>query len=543
MWTFDKIKQAQLKVPIAICAGLVLCILVGLLVGGASFVTLKRVGLVLLFAAYALFLQQHTWKIGLAVALLGLNHIGWGFKISTTELSGMVAGLLISITWWRKMRVARPEMMETFLFRIFNLSMLAWLVYSGFHAVYTIMDPFNPYEFALKNFLKTVSGMTGPVALLFYFIHRPRGIIADSNMLRPLIVLGLTALIINIGIRIWGVMHGIYNPEIAMQLSEEEGYFVVPGFDLIEDPYILRTISPLLATTCAVVIGSSWLRQRSPLLRASVILMHLLCFVGAIVSGGRATIVFVFGLSAAALWLRGHYRIVLATALFGVIVALPLNLLPGALNSFPPVLQRSLQMIVFTQESEYAITSIGTSSSWRWELFKRSIAEWRSDPRIFWFGRATYKFGMEDIIARKRNIGEADMDISLRRGATHSLLTDLLVVYGICGLVIYFCFVISLLWLLWKMYRRKSMDEVGKMMSLICFLFLAFTFSYGIIGGATFPISVTWLLIALFGYCYREIPAREINRLAGQRQIGRTIRRTPVRMAGPEARFPPTRSR
>src|SRR5688572_6307157 len=207
MWTFDKIKHTQLRVPVAIGGGLVLCVLVGLLVGGASFVTLKRIGLLLLLAGYTLFLQHHTWKIGLAVALLGLNHIGFGFRISTIELSGMVALILIAVTWWRKKRVTRPEIMDTLLFRIFNLSTLAWLIYSGGHAIYTILDPFNPYEFALKNFLKTVSGMTGPVALLFYFIHRPRGIIADSNMLRPVITIGLVALVANIAIRIWGLLH------------------------------------------------------------------------------------------------------------------------------------------------------------------------------------------------------------------------------------------------------------------------------------------------------------------------------------------------
>jgi O-antigen ligase len=497
----ENLNYARLQVPIAIACGLVTSVLLGLLVGGAEFSRLERVGLLLLCVAYILFWQAHTWKVGLAVCFLGFSHIGFGFRISPIEMSYVVAFFLISISWWRKQRLVQPEVLNLFSFRVFNLALLAWIIYSGGHAIYTILDPFNPYEFALKNFMKTVAAMTGPPALVFYFMHRPRGVVADRNMPVPIVIIALVAIIINIAIRIWAMVHGVYSPEYASDL-DETGYFQIRIVDGVEGPFTLRAISPIAGTTCAVLLGSKWLDTRSAMFRWTVYFLLFLSFVGAALSGGRATLVFTFVLGAAALWMRGHYRTVLSTIGIGLFLIIALNLIPGVLRSVPPIVQRSLQAVIFTQESEYAAATIASSSDWRLELVKRAFAEWRSDRRIFWFGRGTYKFGIEDIIAKKRNPGEGDMQVSLRRGATHSLVTDLLVVYGLVGLVVYFVMMVTLLWFLWRVFRHPSVDELGRLMTLICWLLLSFLFLYGIVGGANFPIEVAWLLVALFGYLY-----------------------------------------
>jgi len=498
----ENLNYARLQVPIAIACGLVVSVLLGLLVGGAEFSVLKRVAILLVCVAYILFWQAHTWKLGLAICFLGFSHIGFGFRISPIEMSYVVASFLIAVSWWRKQRLAQPEVMNLFCFRVFNIALLAWVIYSGGHAIYTIMDPFNPNEFALKNFMKTVAAMTGPPALVFYFMHRPRGIVADENMPVPIVTIALVAMLINIAIRIWAMTYGIYSPEYVSDL-DETGSFEIPILDVVEGPFTLRAISPIAGTVCAVLLGSKWLDSRSAIFRWTVYVLLFLSFVGAALSGGRATLVFTFVLGAAALWMRGHYRTVLSTIGTGLFLIIALNLIPGVLRSVPPIVQRSLQAVIFTEESEYATTTITSSSDWRMELISRAFAEWRSDPRIFWFGRGTYKFGMEDIIAKRRNPGEGDMQVSLRRGATHSLVTDLLVVYGLVGLVVYFVMMITLLWFLWRVYRHTSIDELGKMMTLICWLLLSFFFLYGIVGGANFPVEIAWLLVALFGYLYR----------------------------------------
>ena len=509
--TVDKLKQVQLRIPTAIAIGLIVCIASGWLIGSASFSTLKRITLMLLFLAYVLFWQGHTWKLGLAICLFGFSHIGFGFRIGVVELSAVAAFVLIAASFWRKRRMTRPVVMELVCFQVFNLTLLVWLLYSVGHAVYTIMDPFRPYDFALKNFMKTIVAMTGPPLLVFYFMHQPRGIIANSKMPGAVIWIGLTALVVNIVIRIWGMMHGAYNPDLVVDL-DAPGYFEIPGLDLVESPYILRSLTLFTATTSAVLLGSKWLEARGPGFRALVYSLLGLSFIGAVMSGGRGAIIFAFVLAGAALWMCRYYRTVLTAMGFGVLIFISLNLIPGVLRTVPPILQRSLQMIIFTDESEFAAVDIASSSSWRLELVRRSFDEWRSDPRVFWSGRGTYKFTHEDLIARQRNRGEGDMEISLRRGTTHSLVTDLLVIYGLVGMIIYFAMMFSLLWFLWRVYKHPTTDEVARMMTLACFLLLSFLFAYGIVGGASFPIDVAWLLIAVFGYLYGEANKRQVVR-------------------------------
>jgi O-antigen ligase len=123
------------------------------------------------------------------------------------------------------------------------------------------------------------------------------------------------------------------------------------------------------------------------------------------------------------------------------------------------------------------------------------------------------------------------MDISLRRGATHSLLTDLLVVYGLCGCIIYFMLMISIIWFLWRLYRHPDSDETARMTTLACLLLLVFNFVYGIVGGAPFQITVTWLLIALFGYlygCAKKNAAKEVHVRNLPLRRGRMALQTPV---------------
>ena len=131
------------------------------------------------------------------------------------------------------------------------------------------------------------------------------------------------------------------------------------------------------------------------------------------------------------------------------------------------------------------------------------MSEWQSDRRIFWFGRGTYKFGSEDILALKLNVRQGAMETSLRRGSTHSLITDLLVVYGLCGLITYCAMMVTLIWFLWRAYKHSSIDEPGKLVTLMCLILIAFNFAYDLIGGGSTPTTVSWMLMAAIGYLYR----------------------------------------
>jgi hypothetical protein len=477
----------RLKIPIAIIAGLSFGVGLAVAVGSGSFSTLRRVFIVGAFLSVMLFGQHHAWRIALAICLLDFFYLGLGFSMWNIEQTGFLAVLIILVTWWRKEKIKRPAVMETLTFGIFNIALLLWLTYAFSHLVYNTLDPYNPTEFALKNFLKTTVQFSGPLLLLFYFMHRPQGIVVNKRVLVHIVAIGLFALAINLFTRFWELGHGMLEP--VNQIEGETPYFSIPSLDIMANYYALRNLGPTLAVISIVLINGTWFVRQSFLVRAGVWSLYLLSVVGAIFSGGRATLVFIFVLSLAALWLRHYYRLVLVLA--------------DVLRPLPAIAQRSLQTIVFTTESVEARSSIDSSTTWRKELIQRAFELWRVDSRVFWFGRGTYKFGSEDFRALKANAGVGAMEVSLRRGATHSLVTDLLLVFGVTGFVIYMTMFTSLLLLLWRLWKSPESDEISKALTLMCFLLASFNLIYGIVGGGIFPLALAWILVILFAYLYR----------------------------------------
>jgi O-antigen ligase len=78
---------------------------------------------------------------------------------------------------------------------------------------------------------------------------------------------------------------------------------------------------------------------------------------------------------------------------------------------------------------------------------------------IFWFGRSTYKYTDEDRAAIEVDGYEEEMDASLRRGVTHNLVSDLLITYGLIGLVFYFVVCIALIRLCFKFAADRKLPE------------------------------------------------------------------------------------
>jgi hypothetical protein len=521
----------RLKIPIAIAAGLALGVALAVAVGSGAFSTVRRVFLFGLVLGMLLFGRKYAWRLAFAVCLFDCFYLGLDFRVSNIEQTGVLAGLIILITCWRKEQIKRPAVMETMTFGIFNLTLLLWLVYSLGHLVYNTLDPYNPSEFALKNFLKTVVQFSGPLLIMFYFIHRPTGIVVNRRLPIDMIAIGLLAVATNIFVRLWEVTHGMLDPGNAIE--GETPYFTITSLDLMANIYALRTLGPLLGVLSISFLKGPWFDRQSFMVRSGVWLLFVLSFIGAAVSGGRATLLFVFILSLAVLWLRRYRQLVLGLVGAGLVFVIGLNLIPDVLQPFPMIVQRSLQSIVFTAESEQAKASIDSSTAWRIELVQRAFELWRADSRVFWFGRGTYSFGADDVRALQTNAGVGAMEVSLRRGATHSLVTDLLLVFGLVGFVIYMTMFVSLLVLLWRLWKSPRSDEIARSLALICFLLALFNLIYGSIGGGSLPVHIAWLLVILFAYLYR------VEAVSGNKPMGplkmptrRILRPLPALSAG-----------
>jgi len=491
----------RLKIPIAIAIWLALGVGLGLAVGSGAFSTVRRVFFCGVLLSMMLFGQRYAWRVAFAVCLLDCYYLGLDFKISNVEQTGVLAVLIIVITCWRKERIKRPAIMDTMTFGIFNVMLLAWLLYSMAHFCYNTLDPYKPAEFALKNFLKTLVQFSGPLLVLFYFIHRPVGIVVNRRLPVHLIAIGLIAVTTNLFIRFWELAHGMLDP--ANAIEGETPYFTIPSLDIMANIYALRSLGPFLCVISIVFLKGPWFSRQSFLVRTGVWILFFMSFLAAAVGGGRATLLFVFILSLVVLWLRRYYQLVLGLIGAGFLFTLTLNLVPDVLRPLPMIVQRSLQAIVFTDESQEAKASIESSSTWRIEVIRRAFELWRVDSRVFWFGRGTYSFGADDIRALQRDAGSGAMEISLRRGATHSLVTDLLLVFGVVGFFLYMTMYVTLLVLFWRLWKSPGSDDVKKSLALACFLLTVFNLIYGIVGGGSMPVHVAWLVVLFFAYLYR----------------------------------------
>ena len=521
----------RLKIPIAIAAGLALGVALAVAVGSGAFSTIRRVFFCGLILGTMLFGQRFAWRLAFAVCLLDFYYLGLDFRISNIEQTGVLAVLIVLITCWRKERIKRPAVMDTMTFGIFNLTLVGWLVYSLGHFIYNTLDPYNPSEFALKNFLKTLVQFSGPLLIAFYFIHRPSGIVVNKRLPIHMIGIGLLAIVVNIFIRIWEVTHGIIDPGNAIE--GETPYFDIPSLDVMANIYALRTLGPFLGVISISFLKGPWFERQSFMVRSALWLLYVLSFVGAGVSGGRATLLFVFVLSLAVLWLRRYRQLVLGLVGAGLMFVIGLNVIPDVLQPLPMIVQRSLQSIVFTAESEQAKASIDSSTTWRIELIQRAFELWRVDSRVFWFGRGTYSFGAEDVRALQMDAGSGAMEVSLRRGATHSLVTDLLLVFGLVGFVIYMTMFVSLLILLWRLWKSSRSDEITMSLALICFVLGLFNLIYGIVGAGSLPVHIAWLLVILFAYLYRVESTRGDKPVAPLKMpTGRILRPLPALSAG-----------
>jgi hypothetical protein len=99
-------------------------------------------------------------------------------------------------------------------------------------------------------------------------------------------------------------------------------------------------------------------------------------------------------------------------------------------------IQRSLAMIPGMDMPD-AKGDIDNSSLWRWTLAMRAITEWQSNTRKFLIGRGVHAFTDRDLMVLKYGDPFSTMDVGLRRGATHSGITDLLITVGVFGTFLY----------------------------------------------------------------------------------------------------------
>ncbi len=487
---------ANLKIPLAIGVALMIALLMGSLIGSEDLKTLALIWGAGGAIVWVVYLYQFTWPIALLLCYVGLNYSPTGFQMGAIHVTAGMGMTLAAIFGWQKRAFTASPALEKAGLRAFTYAQVALLLYLAGHFLYNWAFPYSIPDFQLKNAVKSYFSIVAPPLLLLYFTHRPMGIEPRASFVRVLTNLILLGLLVNLAMALYLVFMG---RDVQMSdFGEATDTVLIPGINATINPYMLRGLGPaaMLAGTLFIT-GPKAPRKEGP----GKILCLMLCLlgvVGSLLSGGRATVFIGLVFCALTFCVRGKVAILSLLAVICFAGFIAVNVMSDFINSQAPVfMQRSVQWALI-DKNETVDSDIVSSSAWRYSLFERAIAEWKSDSRILWFGRSTYGYGAGDEMARQVESSEADLVTSLRRGATHNLLTDLLVAYGLVGAVLYFISYFTTIRLLVGLYRHAPLDWGSKNMLLFLLIPAAPGFVLNLIAGGLGDITGAWLMVVVF---------------------------------------------
>jgi hypothetical protein len=485
----------QLLAKVAAGGAVVAAIFFGGLIGSGDFSAVKLVVFVALGLVHVLFLLDRTWALGFALCIFDLWLVGFGFRISSTEAGVALAAGFAALVCWRRTLPVPPPVCDTPIYRGLRLLLTAFLGYLAGHLIFNHLNPFLPGDYDLRNFARTVVSTGGPLIILWLLLRFPRGFPGDDTFPRLLAFWLLGGLLFNIGA---GIRLLVGGTSLALGQSGEPTTFIIPFLDAAPNVYALRRISITAVLVGAGFGGTNWVRGQALPIRLMFWSLIPLGLLGSILSGGRAVpataLVVLVGVYA----IRGRFMPAVLTAVFLALLTATLNTFPSAIRDLPPPIQRSVALLIFTDRVE-ARSSIENSSAWRWEVFQRATAEWLSDRRIFWFGRGSFPWTAAD--DRLMTGFSSSMDSAIRRGATHNILSDLLVMYGLTGAILYFLILAAWERFLVRCRRFLADDEIGSTLAMLCWVQLLV---YTSIGLMAVPAEVAWMTGLLVGRMYRR---------------------------------------
>jgi hypothetical protein len=494
----------------ALVMGLVLAVFLGTVIGNSEVKPLLYIGSGVMAILFAVSLHRYVWQIALFLLYLGFSFRPTSFSFGAVELACGLGAAVMGLFIWQRKRFERPALLQSASFRFVERALFVWLLYVALHFIFNVKVPHRPAEFVMGNAVKSYFALSAPLLLLFYFGRSPAGITVRGDFFWTIARLALVGVLVNVAIRLYQSVGGM---------------LFIPVLNGSPSVYALRGLAPLAMLMGTVGVTDPSQGRLSFWRRVVFLLLISLGTVGAVFSGGRATLVFGFGMVLGVLFFRRKIVALSAVAMAGVVAFAVANLSADWINTKAnPYIQRSLQWVLLEKNWE-SVRDIESSTSWRKELARRAVAEWRSEPRVFWTGRATYGFGVADETALMISGGfEALIQTSLRRGATHNLITDLLVAYGLIGLLLYFTVYVALIRFAWKLYKTRGLSPPAVNLALVCLVGSLLSLFYGLVGGGSYPADQLWFLIVLIAAFYTGVSGVKPAEVAvgPQDRFGRT---------------------
>ena len=470
---------------LVIAISLIVSLYLGSKVAEGNYFNLGLSSALVLGALYALVINKYWIFISLAIASFAVRIQPMGPALDAEHLAVLLAGGFILSNFWKKVTPAPSEKIVSQAFGWFDKAFLIFTLYLLVHGYVTYYYPSPEIVVALGNLAKQYFSFWSPFAIVWTttrFIRFIPAIKKPHTWIGILFLLGIT---FNIVLRTYSTFFlGLGERDLVTGEIISASALYIPVLNLTDNIYALRGLSPLVA-----LFGIAMLTSRNKILTAGGqkflwLLLLLLGTVGSLLSMGRATMAITALLVILCLLIRKHIAAVAVIFLLFVFLIVGARIAYETDKDYVPFgLQRSLAMIPGMDMSE-AKGDIDASSNWRWLLATQAFDEWKSNSRKFCIGRGVHAFTERDIMVTKLQGYFGAMDVALRRGTTHNIVTDLLITIGVVGAILYAIVFICLITSIIKIVKiAKDSKNITYDSLFVCLLFSVSMIPFYILGG------------------------------------------------------------
>ena len=412
------------------------------------------------FAFYALVINKYWVFIALAIASSGVQIQPMGPALDPEHLTVLLAGGFIFSNFWKKVNRAPNEYAISTSFIFFNRAFIIFTIFLFVHAYFTYYYPSPEIVVAIGNLAKQYFSFWAPFAIIWTtasFIRYLPPVKKPHIWIAIFFLLGIT---FNIILRAYSTfVIGVGEKDIVTGELIGASALYIPVINLTDNIYALRMLSPLISLFGVAMLTS---RNKSATVGSQKLLWGLLLFlgiIGAVLSMGRATIMITAFMVLLCLVIRKKIAAVALIFLLFMFLIIGARIAYETDRDYVPFgIQRSLAMIPGMDMPD-AKGDIDNSSLWRWTLAMRAITEWQSNARKFLIGRGVHAFTDRDLLVLKYGDPFSTMDVGLRRGATHSGVTDLLITVGAVGAFLYALVLIGFILSIFEILKIARTNE------------------------------------------------------------------------------------
>jgi hypothetical protein len=418
----------------AIAVTLALAILVGSWAANGNVDYIILLGVWFTAVLIIVFVRDYWWTPPLVISALSLSTTALGFPLTGMDIGVIILALTFPLKLAMKtLRKAEPEMQPG----------LPYWALTGFivvHAVVILL--YNKVEGTpqLKNIIKSYYGCLTPLVmygLLFRYCH--------TRTVRPTVILLYIASSL-------GVFFSTITFIFGIDMEPFSGLHISLDWFNEGAGFILRYGTEIVFTASLAF----WPVMKTGRQRALMAAMVVISTAGVMESGGRLSVATCIAAGVAFAVIRRRIWVAVPVVVLAGLISAIITIAPDISDSLPPLIQRSLAPLNFsdTNKSDIQIQTVDSDDFHRM-LRNRSLDYWTEDTGSFWIGHG-YK-SWDPTLPKDADLSTVDFDhladLAIQMGLTENMFSAITNIFGLAGLLLYACFSLHLAWMLYKACR------------------------------------------------------------------------------------------